>query len=474
MYAIVEGFTPWFTEMLDRFRKGNNQFYREIVHEKITNYWGSNLSGKDERNYILQKAITLYLGEMEGMAYKDAKYSLSAVKEKGKRDNETYEMTYGSTFDQLKCYSISTMPQNGKWVKLKEGLEFMKSTSEDESGEENKTTRKKTITFHFKSNKLNGEEMINNFVNECFDWYKERMESLQDDGRYLYMMVPKASGFKSSNDDEGGGEETDTDVKYKRYRLSDEKTFESLFFSEKENLLKLLDHFTNKSGKYAINGFPHKLGLLLHGPPGTGKTSLIKALAHYTKRNVVSIPLGRIKTNQELMDVVFDQTFPCNGEDMPIKMSFKDIIFVMEDVDAASPVVHKRSGNEKKSTVVKLVKEITTTNNANQATKEGEEDKEDGGELETKDGNVVESIEIKQDNDDGNKEEKDDGVDTLSQTNPPNQSKITLTRQTTIDGETKEEEEDDISSVGGGHGFDTAIGPMMGEFYFILNFSYFL
>jgi MoxR-like ATPase len=74
-------------------------------------------------------------------------------------------------------------------------------------------------------------------------------------------------------------------------------------------LLKLLAHFQDKSGKYAIQGFPHKLGLLLHGPPGTGKTSLIKAMAQHTGRNVVSIPLARIETNQELMDIVFDQSF---------------------------------------------------------------------------------------------------------------------------------------------------------------------
>ena len=85
---------------------------------------------------------------------------------------------------------------------------------------------------------------------------------------------------------------------------------------------------------------------------GTGKTSLIKALAQHTKRNVVSISLSRIETNQELMDIVFDQSFAVKGEDMPIKLSFKDIIFVMEDVDAASPIVHSRLNGKEEEKVV--------------------------------------------------------------------------------------------------------------------------
>lgn len=34
---------------------------------------------------------------------------------------------------------------------------------------------------------------------------------------------------------------------------------------------------------------------------------MIKAIAHYTKRHIVSVPLSKVKTNQELMDVMFDQ-----------------------------------------------------------------------------------------------------------------------------------------------------------------------
>lgn len=32
-----------------------------------------------------------------------------------------------------------------------------------------------------------------------------------------------------------------------------------------------VDAFTNKTGKFAIKGYPNKLGFLLHGPPGECK-----------------------------------------------------------------------------------------------------------------------------------------------------------------------------------------------------------
>ena len=82
-------------------------------------------------------------------------------------------------------------------------------------------------------------------------------------------------------------------------------------------------------------------------------------MASYTKRSIINISLGKIKTNQELMDIMFDQKFAVKDEDMPVKMSFSDVIFVMEDVDAASKIVHKRKkGGKAKSTVVTTTKTV--------------------------------------------------------------------------------------------------------------------
>ena len=44
------------------------------------------------------------------------------------------------------------------------------------------------------------------------------------------------------------------------------------------------------------------------------------------------------------MDIMFDQQYLVMGDEVPIKLGFKDVIFVMEDVDNASKVVQRRNG----------------------------------------------------------------------------------------------------------------------------------
>lgn len=118
------------------------------------------------------------------------------------------------------------------------------------------------------SSVLLGAELVEQFVQKAYDRYTTEIErqAKKDKSRYLYL--PRVESSVSSSD----SDTTEKVPKYKRYKLGENKTFKSLFFKEKPALLSLLDDFLGKSGKYSIEGYPYKLGLLLHGPPGTGES----------------------------------------------------------------------------------------------------------------------------------------------------------------------------------------------------------
>jgi len=58
----------------------------------------------------------------------------------------------------------------------------------------------------------------------------------------------------------------------------------------------------------------------------------------------VNVPLARISTNAELASIFFDQKYNVDGDDVPVTLGFKDVIFVMEDIDAVGKIVKRRDG----------------------------------------------------------------------------------------------------------------------------------
>ena len=93
-------------------------------------------------------------------------------------------------------------------------------------------------------------------------------------------------------------------------------------------------HFIKSERIYAEKGLPFKRGYILHGDPGCGKTSLIKAVANEYQLPIFVLDLNMFKTNDELIKAV--------SEINMLVASNEKYLMIMEDVDRTN--VFKKRG----------------------------------------------------------------------------------------------------------------------------------
>ena len=126
---------------------------------------------------------------------------------------------------------------------------------------------------------------------------------------------------------------------YSEFRFESGKSFDNVFFPQKEDLMRRLDFFKDSKAWYKNRGIPYTMGLMLYGVPGCGKTSTIKAIANYTQRHIVSVPLNRIKTCKELLSIFYEEQI--NHMNIPLSKR----LYVLEDIDCSElkDIVRDRS-----------------------------------------------------------------------------------------------------------------------------------
>ncbi|CCW66214.1 unnamed protein product [Phytomonas sp. Hart1] len=312
-------------------------------------------------NPVLQEALMHYVGNVVKPTYPFGSYRFTRLAASSPTARNA------SLADTLRhTYFLQTIPSSEKAVDLSPGLalciyEDDKQKKEkgprqnhsapmeagghtDTSDSHGKSSNKqKKTTLVFETNPFAREDAVMSFTQKAFQVYKNDIKRAVDSERYMFQPLLAQKGMR---DGKLNGVIGPTSCQ--RYRLSLEKTFNTLFFPEKEKLIHLIHQFESRSGKFSVPGFPHKLILLLYGPPGTGKTSLVKAIAAHTNRHILSIVLSHIETNRELLNLMHDGRFSVmngksdghtNRDVITENLRPEKVIYMLEDIDAASEVV---------------------------------------------------------------------------------------------------------------------------------------
>lgn len=260
-----------------------------------------------------------------------------------KNTNETIHSLKEYTMDNKSDDAVYMVNQKDKFVISSEHEIYAYTYTVEDKLNDTKDSKmsSKTLTivielYSFKSS----VDTMKNLVEKITQLYLSNLEKSRKMKKFIYTLT-------KTNYDEF------THERWSETVFESTRTFDNLFFDKKIETLAKINFFLKNRVWYFNKGIPYSLGIGLHGPPGTGKTSFIKALSNMTDRHIVTISLKLIKTKKQLDSIFFEQRYNlCNEKN---SIGFDKKIIVFEDIDCIGDIVMSREFHVKKPVETKVL-----------------------------------------------------------------------------------------------------------------------
>ena len=158
---------------------------------------------------------------------------------------------------------------------------------------------------------LRGEskELLMNFVDEASEWHKEQKKNVKSCTKETMNIYYYKKDY------------------WTLLSKSPKRPLSTVYLQENklDNIMNNVKKFFSDESRdiYLSFGIPYKSVQLIHGPPGTGKTSLIKSIASHLDCDLYILPISKDMLDTNLVDAF---SYISDNED-------KERIIVIEDID---------------------------------------------------------------------------------------------------------------------------------------------